>query len=136
MSLPSTSTIADGDNLVYSNVLPATVNLDGEEVTIWANNNYSVSRASVWREISEYTITYYQTQHKWTTTLNLNNSHTLDYYAPYWYIAFPEDAVIDQETVTLFDLDNDILPEPENQLRCHGWRGACNTHPNQCVNGA
>ena len=92
----------DGDNLYYSNVLPATVNLDGEEVTIWANNNYSVSRASVWREISEYTVTYYQTQHKWTTTLNLNNSHTLDYYTPYWYIAFPEDAVIDQETVTLY----------------------------------
>jgi hypothetical protein len=98
----------DGDNLLYSNVLPATVNLDGEEVTIWANNNYSVSRASVWREISEYTITYYQTQHKWTTTLNLNNSHVLDFYSPYWYIAFPEDAVIDQETVTLYDLDNDL----------------------------
>lgn len=99
----------DGNNLVYSNVLPATVNLDGEEVQIWANNNYSVSRASTWREVSEYTITYYQSSHKWVTTLNLNNSHTLDYYEPYWYIAFPEDAIIDQETVTIYDLDNDVF---------------------------
>ena len=48
----------DGDNLYYSNVLPATVGLcKGVEVQIWANNNFSVSRASTWREISEYTIT-------------------------------------------------------------------------------
>ena len=95
-----------GTNLYHSTVLPATYHLDGQEVTIWSNTNLSVSRASTWREITEYTINYYPTQHKWETTVSLNNTYTLDYYTPYWYIAFPEDAVVNQETVTLYDLDN------------------------------
>ena len=98
-----------GTNLYYGTVLPATVNLQSQNITIWANENYSVSRTSTWREVSEYEITNYQTEHKWQTTLSLNNSMSFDYHSPYWYVAFPEDAVIDTTTVTVYDLDNDVL---------------------------
>ena len=97
-----------GTNIYYSTVLPAMVVLQGQNVTIWANENYSVSRMSTWREVSEYTINYYQTEHKWQTTLSLNNSMSFDYTSPYWYIAFPADAVIDLNTVTVYDIDNEV----------------------------
>ena len=98
----------DGTNLYYNTILPATILLDGQNVTVWANNNYSVSRACTWREISEYTVTYYSTQKKYECTLSLNNSMGLDYYSPYWYISFPQNTTIDLDTVTLYDLDNAI----------------------------
>lgn len=97
-----------GANLYHATVLPATVNLQGQELTIWANTNISVSRASTWREVTEYAINYYPTQFKWQTNLVLNNTYALDYYSPYWYIAFPAGAVINQATVTLYDLDNGV----------------------------
>ena len=96
-------------NVLYSNsVLPAVVVLDGQNITVWADQNYSVSRATTFREISEYIVIYYSTQKKYETTIDLNNSCPFDYYSPYWYIAFPQNTTIDQDTVTLYDLDNAI----------------------------
>ena len=98
-----------GTNLYSNSVLPAAVVLDGQNITIWADQNYSVSRATTFREISEYTVNYYSTQRKYETTVSLNNSCPFDYYSPYWYIAFPQNTSIDQDTVTFYDLDNDVL---------------------------
>ena len=98
----------DGNNLYSSNVLPAALVLGGQNLTVWGNNSYSVSRATTFREISEYTVNYYSTQRKYEAVVSLNNSCSFDYYSPYWYIAFPGNTTIDQDTVTLYDLDNDI----------------------------
>jgi hypothetical protein len=98
----------DGNNLYTSNVLPAALVLGGQNLTVWSNNSYSVSRATTWREISEYTVNYYSTQRKYEAVVSLNNTCPFDYYSPYWYIAFPANTTIDQDTVTLYDLDNDI----------------------------
>lgn len=97
-----------GTNLYSNTVLPATVIMHGENITIWATENYSVSRATTFREISEYMVNYYATQKKYETAISLNNTCPFDYYSPYWYIAFPQNTTIDQDTVTLFDLDNNI----------------------------
>ncbi len=97
-----------GTNLYTNTVLPAVVVLNGQNITVWADQNYSVSRASTFREISEYMVNYYSTQKKYETTISLNNTCPFDYYSPYWYIGFPQNTTIDQDTVTLFDLDNNI----------------------------
>jgi hypothetical protein len=97
-----------GTNLYTNTVLPAVVVLNGQNITVWADQNYSVSRASTFREISEYMVNYYSTQKKYETTISLNNTCPFDYYSPYWYIGFPQNTTIDQDTVTLFDLDNGI----------------------------
>jgi hypothetical protein len=97
-----------GTNIYYNTILPAAIQLGGENITVWANQPYSVSRATTWREISEYTVNYYSTQRKYEATISLNNSCPFDYYSPYWYIAFPQNTTIDPDTVTLYDLDNNL----------------------------
>lgn len=98
----------DGTNLYYNTILPATVNLQGQNVTVWANNAFAVSRATVWREITEYTVNYYATEKRYEATLALNNSGGLDFYAPYWFVGFPNMTTIDTSSVRVFDLDNGI----------------------------
>jgi hypothetical protein len=98
----------DGNNLYTGTVLPAALVLGGQNLTVWANNSFSVSRATTWREISEYTVNYYSTQRKYEATVSLNNSCSFDYHSPYWYISFPQNTTIDQDTVTLYDLDNSV----------------------------
>ena len=99
----------DGTNLYYNTILPATVNLQGQNLTVWSNNPFAVSRATVWREITEYTVNYYATEKRYEATLALNNSCSFTFYAPYWFIGFPNYTVIDLESVRVYDLDNGLL---------------------------
>ncbi len=95
-----------GSNLLNSVNLPATLNLDGQNVTVQSNQSVTVSRATTWREISEYTVTYYASLHEYKATLTLNDTTSLDYYSPYWFISFPRNASVDQSTVTVYDVNN------------------------------
>ncbi len=98
----------DGTNLYYNTVLPAVVNLQGQNVTVWCTAAFSVTRATTWREVSEYTINYYPSQKMYATTLTLNDSTSFDYFSPYWYIAFPANTSISSDSVVLYDLDNGL----------------------------
>jgi hypothetical protein len=98
-----------GISLAGSTSLPASLILHGAtNITIWSNQTITASRATSWREVSEFTVNYYATEKKYVVTLSFNNSMTLDYYAPYWYIGFPADVVVDPTSVSVWDLDNDI----------------------------
>jgi len=97
-----------GDSLYSSATLPASVVLSGaDNITVWSNLTITVFRATAWREVGEYTVTHYATERRYVATLSFNNSMTLDYYQPYWYVAFPANATVDQNSVSVYDLDND-----------------------------
>jgi len=97
-----------GDSLYSSATLPASVVLSGaDNITVWSNLTITVFRATAWREVGEYTVTHYATERRYVATLSFNNSMTLDYYQPYWYVAFPANTTVDQNSVSVYDLDND-----------------------------
>ena len=102
-----------GSTLFSSTILPATHHLDGENVTIWSSESISVSRATVWREITEYAVDYYPSQKKYQCVVNLNNTMSIDMHSPYWYIGFPADTTIAQDSVVLYDIDNGITLSQE-----------------------
>jgi hypothetical protein len=100
---------SEGTNLFSSDTLPASILLsDATNITVWGTQSITVFRATNWREVSEYTVNYYVTDRMYQTALAFNNSMAIPYYAPYWYISFPANSIIDPNSVTVWDLDNDI----------------------------
>jgi len=92
-----------------SATLPASAILSGAtNITVWSNQTITTSRATSWREVSEYTVTYYATEKRYQTVLAFNNSMNVSYYAPYWYVSFPSNTAIDPDSVVVWDLDNGI----------------------------
>ncbi len=96
----------DGSSILNETILPATLNLQGQNVTVQSNQSIAVSRTTTWREISAYTVTFYASLHEYKATLTLNDTTSMDYYNPYWFISFPTNATIDQSSVTVNDVNN------------------------------
>lgn len=73
---------------------------------LWVTN---CSRETYWQETEQFFYSYYTTQKKYETTLQVENTISAShYYDVRWYVGFPANRTVDPSTLRVYDLDNGL----------------------------
>lgn len=97
-----------GANVYHASVLPASVTLGGQNLTVQTNSSISVMRQTEWRAETLFYWSYYTTQHRYEVTLDVNNSMSKNMTDVNWFIGFAENRSVDLESVAVYDIDNAV----------------------------
>ena len=101
-----------GTVLYHSATLPASIPLDGQEVTVEASAPITVQRDTKFRSEELFYYAYYGTSKRYEVALTLNNTMGQALTQVDWFIGFPDDngsvRSINQASVRIMDLDNAV----------------------------